>query len=156
MNMYFCGIDPSLTGCGVVIIDKEGQIIKETLISTDAECYINVEQRLVDIIDQMYFIPQVVGLDNIYVEGLGFTANSTSLFERQGLFFLITTFLFTNDINYKVIPPTKLKKWTTTDGHADKNMMMKVANCRWGINFKNDNICDAYCLARMALEDNYR
>ena len=149
---HFMGIDPSLKGNAIVIIDEEGKIIKEILISTHKECYINDDQRLLDIMDEMYDYLLWMN-EKIYVEGLGFTAKSTTLFERQGLLFLITTTLFKLNKRYKIIPPTTLKKRTTTDGHADKKLMMRVAKCRWGIDFKDDNICDAYCLARMALED---
>lgn len=150
---YFIGIDPSLTGNAVVIINQDGKIVKEHLICTDKECYINPEQRILDIFDQVKYITGVVRLTNVYVEGLAYTSNSATLFERCGLLYLITTHLLKNDINYSVIPPTQLKKWHTTDGHADKNFMMRVAKCKWGIEFEDDNICDAYCLAMLALDD---
>jgi len=152
MNTYI-GIDPSLKGNAIVIINDEGTILKEHLISTDVECYINPEQRILDIFEQLDYITKTPNLQRIYIEGLAYSTNSMTLFERCGLLYLLTTTFLREDIPYSVIPPPQLKKWHTTDGHADKNFMMKVAKCKWGIEFTDDNICDAYCLARLALED---
>lgn len=150
---FFIGIDPSLTGNAVVIINDKGEIEFEELISTNKECYINGEQRVLDIFSQLDYISNVCRLEKIYIEGLAYTSNSPTLFERCGLLYLLTTSFLKKDIKYSVIPPTQLKKWHTTDGFADKALMMRVAKCKYGIDFQDDNICDAYCLAMMALDD---
>jgi len=153
LEKFFIGIDPSLTGNAIVIINDVGEIIKEHLISTNKECYINPEQRILDIFDQMDYMFNAVRLTRVYLEGLAYSSNSTTLFERCGLMYLIATRLLKDDIDYAIIPPTQLKKWHTTDGHADKKLMMRIAKCKYRIDFQDDNICDAYCLAMMALED---
>ncbi len=153
LEKYFIGIDPSLTGNAVVIINDAGEIVHEHLISTNKECYINPEQRILDIFDQMDYMFNAVRLEKVYIEGLAYSSNSATLFERCGLMYLILTRLLKDDIDYSIIVPTQLKKWHTTDGHADKKLMMRVAKCKYGIDFQDDNICDAYCLAMLALED---
>lgn len=154
MSEIFVGIDPSLKGNAVVIIDEQCIILKSILVNTHKECYINDDQRILDIFDQIQFIVALKNLKAVYVEGLSYMSVSQSLFERCGLLYLITTHLFRHDIKYRVVPPTTLKKFVTTDGHADKLFMMRVTKCRWGIDFKDDNLCDAYCLAQMAKEEN--
>lgn len=151
----FVGIDISLTGNAVVLINKDGKIIHKLLVSTIKDLYINPEQRILDIFDQVKFISGIVNLRTIYIEGLSYMSVSPTLFERCGLLYMITTFLFRCNIFYKIVPPTSLKKWTTTDGFADKVLMMRVAKCKWGIEFTDDNICDAYCLAMLAREEYY-
>jgi crossover junction endodeoxyribonuclease RuvC len=153
LEKFFIGIDPSLTGNAIVIINDVGEIIHENLISTNKECYINPEQRILDIFDDMDYMFNVVRLQKVYIEGLAYSSNSATLFERAGLMYLIVTRLLKEDIDYSIIVPTMLKKWHTTDGHADKKFMMRVAKCKYGIDFQDDNICDAYCLAMLALED---
>lgn len=153
LEKHHIGIDPSLKGNAVVIINDSGEIVHEHLVSTHKECYINPEQRIADIFNQIEYLFSVVRLKSVYIEGLAYSSNSTTLFERCGLMYLIVTRLLKEDINYSIIPPTFLKKWHTTDGHADKALMMRVAKCKYGIDFKDDNICDAYCLALLALED---
>jgi crossover junction endodeoxyribonuclease RuvC len=150
---HFIGIDPSLTGNAVVIINDSGEIVKEHLVSTNKECYMNPEQRILDIFEQIEYIFNAVRLKKVYIEGLAYSSNSATLFERAGLMYLIVTRLLKEDIDYSIIVPTMLKKWHTTDGHADKKFMMRVAKCKYGIDFQDDNICDAYCLAMLALED---
>ncbi len=153
LEKFFIGIDPSLRGNAVVIINDKGEIVKEHLISTNIECYIDGYQRVLDIFDQIKYISNVVRLERVYVEGLSYMSASPTLFERCGLLYMIITHLLTDEINYSIVPPTTLKKWHTTDGHADKKFMMRVAKCKYGIDFKDDNLCDAYCLAMLALDD---
>lgn len=152
-DKLFCGIDPSLTGNALIIIDEEGCIIKEQLVSTYKDCYLSGEQRVLDVYDQLEYIKDFPKIESIYIEGLSYTTQSPTLFERCGLLYMLTAKFLVLDLNYSVIPPPQLKKWHTTYGFADKTFMMKVAKCKWGIEFKDDNICDAYCLAMMARED---
>jgi len=153
LEKFFIGIDPSLTGNAVVIINDSGEIVKEHLISTNKECYISPEQRILDIFEQLDYLFNAVRLERVYIEGLAYSSSSSTLFERCGLMYLIVTRLLKEDIDYAIIPPPQLKKWHTTDGRADKKMMMRVAKCKYNIDFKDDNICDAYCLAMLALDD---
>ncbi len=155
---FFIGIDPSLAANAVVVINQHGEIIEEKLIKSAGpkdNVYHNPEQRVLDVFNQTKFISNILRLKCVYIEGLSYMSNSPTLFERCGLLYMILTHLFQEDVNYKIIPPTSLKKWHTTDGHADKVMMMRVAKCKWGIDFQDDNICDAYCLAMMAREEYY-
>lgn len=151
IDEYFVGIDPSLTATGISIISNTGELVDTKLIKTHNECYLNAEQRIIDIYNQFKFVSNIVGLKRVYVEGLSYMSNSPTLFERCGLLYLMLTYLFRCDINYEVIPPTTLKKFITTDGHADKLFIRKVIRCRWEYDFEDDNIADAYGLARMAL-----
>jgi len=146
---YYVGIDPSLNATGLVMINERGEIAEERLIDTYAEHYICSEQRLLDIMSSINFLSGVLKLKHVYVEALPYSSSSITLFERCGLLFLITTFLFEKEIPYTVIPPTSLKKWAVDKGNADKKMMMEISGKRWGINFTDDNICDAYNLAQM-------
>ena len=150
---FYVGVDPSLTGFAIVIINQLGEIVEQKLIHTDAECYINIEQRLLDIFYQAKFISNIKKMDMLYIEDLAHVSVSTTLWERIGLLYMIRTYLFEKNVPFEAKAPTALKKWHTTDGFATKDMMMKIAKCKWGIQFKDDNICDAYCLARWALED---
>jgi len=153
MPSFFVGVDPSLTGNAIVIIDNKGKVHDKKLVSTHKECYICPEQRVLDVFNEVKYIGNVLHLEAIYIEGLSYMSVSPTLFERCGLLYLIITYLFEKDIPYKIIPPTSLKKFATTNGHADKKMMMRVAKCRWDVDFGDDNLCDAYCLARMAMEE---
>ena len=150
---YYAGIDPSLTATGLVMINNEGEIVVEKLIKTERDVYLCSEQRILDIMEDIIFLKNVRYLQRVFVEDLSYMSQSTSLFERCGLLYLISTFLFKNDIDYKKIPPKSLKKWAVGNGNADKKMMMEKSEIRWGIKFTDDNICDAYNLSQMAHKD---
>ena len=150
---FYVGIDPSLSATGVVMINEEGVIAEERLINTYTEHYICIEQRLLDIMDSIIFLSGVMKLRYVYVEAMPYLSKGGAIFERCGLLYLITTFLFKREIPFKMIPPTTLKKWAVGKGNADKKMMMEKSGERWGIKFTDDNICDAYNLAQMCRAD---
>jgi len=149
---YYVGIDPSLSATGLVMINDRGEIVEERLIDTYPEHYICIEQRLLDIMESIYFLSGVLKLECVYIEDMPYLSKGGAIFERCGLLYLITTFLFEREIPYKLIPATNLKKWAVGKGNADKNMMMMKSEERWGIKFTDDNICDAYNLAQMCKE----
>lgn len=148
---FYVGIDPSLTGNGIVVINEKGELVEKRLITTYKECYLNSEQRVLDVFNQTKFVIGISELRYVCVENLSYMSVSNTLFERCSLLFSILMYLFEHDIKYKTIPPKTLKKFVTTDGNADKKFIRRVIKCRWGYDFKNDNIADAYGLARMAL-----
>ena len=47
------------------------------------------------------------------------------------------------------VPPTVLKKWVTGKGNAKKPDMAMAALDKWGFALTQDDIVDAYCLARI-------
>jgi len=148
---YFVGVDPSLTGNAIVIIDERGEYIEGKLIASHKDCYLNGEQRVWDVFNQVKYIANVVRLDSVYIEGLSYMSVSPTLFERCALLYSILMFLLEREVKYKIIPPMTLKKFVTGHGHAKKDQMMTAIKDRWGMEFTDDNLADAYGLARMAL-----
>jgi crossover junction endodeoxyribonuclease RuvC len=69
------------------------------------------------------------------------------------LHFITRVYLYRTNVNYKVIAPGTLKKFVTGKGNSKKDLMLLKTYKRWGVEFDDHNICDAYGLARMALED---
>lgn len=146
---YYVGIDPSLSATGLVMINDKGEIVEERLIKTYPENYICTEQRLLDIMNSILFLTGVMKLKSVYVEDLPYLSKGGAIFERAGLLYLITTFLFSNEIEYKLIGATTLKKWAVGKGNADKDMMIEGAIKRYNIKFDDDNLCDAFFLSQM-------
>jgi Holliday junction resolvasome RuvABC endonuclease subunit len=58
-----------------------------------------------------------------------------------------------NDLGvpYVTVPPASLKKYATGKGNADKTAMAIAALKRFGLEFADDNCCDAYWLRAMGL-----
>ena len=61
--------------------------------------------------------------------------------------------LIQNDIKYKIVTPGELKKFITGKGQAKKDLILLNVFKRWGVEFDNSDLADAYGLSRMALED---
>jgi Holliday junction resolvasome RuvABC endonuclease subunit len=69
------------------------------------------------------------------------------------LHFMIRIMLKKREINYSIIAPGTLKKFVTGDGRAKKDLMLLKVFKKWGVEFADDNLADAYSLARLALEN---
>lgn len=148
----YVGIDQSLTGTGLIILDEHGGIIKEKLITTKSSQ--KIEDRFIDIFENIYLF--IKPGDKIYIEGLSLYSTGQRLAEIFALHYIIRLKLHENEYNYTIIPPKTLKKWITDNGNAKKDLMMLKIYKRWGIEFTNNNLADAYALAKygMALDNN--
>jgi len=148
--MKFIGIDPSFTGTGIIALNEECEIVDEKLISTKSKDL--TEKRMSQILEEIKKI--ITGKDDIlYIEGLSFGSKGQAMLELAGLHYIITMMLYTNNIQFKKIPPGTLKKFITGKGNAKKNLMLLKVYKKFGIEFMDDNIADAYSLARLAFEE---
>ena len=149
-SKIFAGIDLSLTGTGFVNIDNKAKIIDQELIITKPK--VLIEERLLYIRNKIENLLNIESTESVYIEGLSFASKGQSVMEIAALHYFIRIFLYENKLNYKIIPPTSLKKFVTGKGQAKKNLMLLKVFKKWGVEFQDDNICDAYSLSRMALE----
>ena len=150
---YYAGIDPSLSASGVIVVDENGLVRDEFLVKSwpdSMNVYLSAEQRIIDIFENI--INPISDCSRFYIEDVGYMSKDSKLFERVALIFMVRCFLFEKDLPFKVIAPKSLKKWTTGNGNADKNMMKSKVEERWGIKYDDDNLADAFGLARMALQ----
>ncbi|RLA02452.1 MAG: hypothetical protein DRQ42_00610 [Gammaproteobacteria bacterium] len=150
--MEFIGLDPSFTGTGIVRIDAHGAVIDQNLFSTDSKE--KVEERLLYIVESvMEHIKHPKLPHTICMEGIAFARKSTYAAQLGALHYMLRVAMYIEDMNYIVIPPTNLKKFVTGKGNCKKDLMLLKTYRKWGIQFEDDNLCDAYGLARKALFD---
>jgi len=161
--MRFIGIDPSLVGTGFVCLNEEGNIEGQELIKTTTT--LEIEDRLKLINDQIqllldkYQIRYTDGYKHtglVYMEGLSFgSKNGNAVTQLAGLHYLLRINLRNRfNLEYKIIPPTTLKKFVTGKGNSKKELMLLEVYKRWGVSFKDHNLADAYGLAQMSYERN--
>ena len=145
---YYVGIDPSLTATGVVVIDKAGDIVDQSLITTKPKDDMLVRYHI--IIDNIFNAMQGSKYP-VYIEGPSLHSKGRAVAQMFGLYWVIRWELNKANIPCEAVPPTQLKKFVTTKGNAKKEQMLLHTFKRWGIEFADNNLCDAYCLARWGL-----
>lgn len=151
------GIDPSLNGTGIVLLNSGGQIIyqKAIILNKTKKTTIKGFSRINLILS---IIKEVIKENQnliklVIIEGYSFGSNrSRSVFDLGELGGIIKYFLYEKEISFVEVPPKFLKKYVTGNGNADKLMMIDSVKKRYKENFDNDNICDAYALARLGIE----
>ena len=146
----FVGLDPSFNGMGIIVLDSHGEIIEQILHKAKEG---EVEERLLDIENRIKFIPMIPRLETVYIEGPSYSSSGAFVLQMGALHFLIRLIFLKKKINYKVIAPGTLKKFVAGTGVAKKELMLLKTYKKWGIEFNDNNLCDAYGLARMALGD---
>jgi crossover junction endodeoxyribonuclease RuvC len=144
---YYAGVDLSLTGTGVVVVDEEGKIITQKLVTSSSKTII--EERIINITYDA--LSSIYPYSPIYIEGLAFGARGSSMLELAALHYFVRIKLHSVKEKYKIIVPGTLKKFVTGKGSAKKELMLLNVFKKWGESFTDNNLCDAYCLARLAL-----
>lgn len=153
----FMGIDLSLNGTAVVVIDEKTQIVSKVIFKTNVADLI--EDRLIFLASQVIgCINNTQNIERIYIEGLAYSSSGQSTMELAGLHYLVRCYIVqqNNGLPYKMIAPPSLKKFVTGVGNCKKNLMLLNAFKKFGEEFDDDNVCDAYCLARLALDEHKR
>lgn len=148
----FVGLDPSINATGIIVLDQKGNIIEQKLFSCKVKNG-SIEDYLIKYESEISFIPNIVGLQMIYLEGPAYHAAGQSILQMGAIHFLTRLMFYKKKIPFDVIAPGSLKKFVTGKGNSKKDLMLLKTYKKWGIEFEDDNLCDAYGLARMALED---
>ena len=144
----FAGLDLSLTETGLVILDKNFKILQQIVVTTNPS--VNIECRISEIKESIWKFFNKESI--IYVEGLSFGSRGGKMLELAGLHYYIRTHLYLAGFDYKPVPPTVVKKFITGKGNCKKELMLLKVYKKFGIEFENNNLCDAYSLARYAVE----
>ena len=90
---------------------------------------------------------QVQECDPVILEDFGFASQSG--FAMGGLGWLVRWHLWKAGIPYICVAPTRLKKFATGKGNADKSVVLKEVYKRWGFDTENHNIADAFVLMQI-------
>ncbi len=147
--MLYIGLDPSFTGAGIITLNEKGDIVTSKLFETKSTE--EMEDRIVSIWKE---IKKYIEKDSIiYMEGISYNSKGDAGLQLSALHYYIRIMLKSENLKYKVIPPTVLKKFITGKGNVKKNVMLLKVYQKFGIEFDNDNLADAYSLARMAYEE---
>lgn len=145
--MIIVGIDPSLTGLGFCVLGGGEGTLFEQSFSTPAS--MPMLKRLTSLSERVAYHVKYYNPDLVVIEGL-VNDRFGSGNDRAGLHWLIRASLskFEEEGRLKVVFPTSLKKWVCGTGSAQKELMLMKTLKRWGREYTDNNLCDAYCLAK--------
>lgn len=154
----YCGLDVSLRGTGVCILDENGEVSYENIIRTFPKD--QLEYRFAYIMDELHVVvtskPKMV-----FIEDLSYGSKGRGAYQLSGIHYMVRTFiLYANDMEFEVIQPTVLKQYITGKGNSNKEMMIECVNKKYGKCYRynktksksEDDLADAYGLARMCFE----
>jgi len=141
------GLDLSLTGTGVVVLNYDGTVAE----------HITVSSKLRDM-ERLAYIRSMIGTivskhnpSLTCIEGYSMGSRAGQLASIGELGGVIKLLLFRNDFRFQLIPPSQLKKFVTGKGVGIKDEVMMHVYKRWEWTPVDNNQADAYGLSRIAL-----
>ena len=154
--MIVMGLDLSLTGTGLHVLEGpekpkpwEGP---SHLVKTTPD-HGTTEQRILMVWRGItgFLKAKEIRPHLIIIEGPSFASQGNSGAYRAGLSYFVRCKLTDLSVPYHVVAPTSLKKFVVK-GNAQKNVMLLEVFDRWKVKFHDDNLADAYALARYGHE----
>jgi len=148
--MLIIGLDPSLSGTGILSL-QEGNVTLAEATRNRPELKSIERVKLVN--QRIKNAVQKKTPDLIVIEGFSFGSKGQCLDIVHYLGWRIREeleLLKTNEnIPWIEVSPTQLKKFATGKGVANKEIILQQVYKRWGYETNNNNIADAYVLARI-------
>lgn len=156
--MKIVGVDLSLTGTGIAVIEWKYAVGWNTTVETFlikskpcGDSFKSRHLRLETIAASV--VGYCKGADMVVIEGPSYGSVGGSAFDRAGLWWWVASILFTVGTPVAVVTPTQLKKWATGKGNAGKTEVVVAINKLWPtVETNNDNESDALCLATMGVQ----
>lgn len=142
---YYMGIDPSLTGCAVAVINKAGEFIESQKFSNNLRGI----QRLIFIRDKVI---QFLIKYNITMAGIeGYARGAQCKREEAGeLGGLLRVALFERGVSFIDIAPSQIKKFVTGKGNTQKDHVLLAVYKKHGVEFTTNDEADAFVAAQIA------
>lgn len=153
--MLYIGIDASYTSTGFIMLDEDGEI-KEKITFAFNKKDLDTEGRLQLVKDML--IDPIINLHHdesikVCIEGPSFNSKGQYILQMGALNFFIRYFMRLEGVDYKVLTPSELKKYVTGKGNSKKDLILLKVYKKWGVEFKSNDLADAYGLARYILEE---
>lgn len=147
-NHVIAGIDPSLQKTGVIIMNSAGKVIFEELVKPKK---LKSIARLKFIKDRILQILKTHKVTVVAIESYSFGSRGRATFSLGELGGVLRLSLLEGGYKFFDVSPSSLKSFVAENGAADKVMMRQAVIRKYKLDISEDNICDAYGLARMCL-----
>jgi len=147
-NLTIMGLDLSLTGTGLVVI-QNGELKRKELIAVKTKGIERLGNILALVKNAVTETTETIGrIDLAVIEDYSFGSRGCAIFSSGELGGVIRLYLYLEKNDFLLVSPATLKKYVAGKGNADKDVMLKEVFKKWGQDFDDDNIADAYSLAR--------
>lgn len=141
----YLGLDPSLNGTGMCLLDADGGVLRLETISVGerrgAERLAFIEERVLEVLEKSSVL--FVAIENYAYDSC---SRHFDLGEIGGVLRLL---VFKRHAPMGTVAPAALKKFAVGDSTADKEAMLTAARSK-GIDARDDNQADAFFLADIA------
>lgn len=144
--VLYCGLDLSLTGTGVCVIDSQGTICFVTKLKSKTRGM----ERLQGIRDRVSEILEKYEPSFICVEGYSMGSRAGQAFSIGELGGVIKLMLYEQKREYRDVAPTQVKKFGAKKGNASKDQVMMNVYKEWGFEARSNDEADAFVLAQIA------
>jgi crossover junction endodeoxyribonuclease RuvC len=143
------GIDASLTGTGVAVIDNGKMKNHERIESkqTGVRRLIEIESRLKYIIDSQLLVNTKT--DMVVIEEYAWGAKGRATYQIGELGGVIRRMLHHQMVRWIEVNPSHVKKFAAGSGNAKKEQVLMQVYKRWGIEFATSDEADAFVLAKI-------
>lgn len=151
------GIDPSLSGFAVVAFDINHATYHGWRLKPEHKGVRRL-QEIRDFLRSVLFAMQAEDreITGVAIEGyaVGTKSHAHAMGEAGGVARLVLADWFDGaEVGFPhVVAPSTLKKYATGKGNADKALILVSLFKRWDVDFADNNIGDAYAIARMAYD----
>lgn len=151
---YFAGIDPSFAGTAIVILNEDYTLVEEIKFTTKKEKDKSTEEKMIYMSHVIKEFISKYGKDEIMfnIEDIAFGATGQGSAQQAALNYAIRALLFEMGYKYTSVPPSSVKKHISGNGNAKKELMLKEVYKRWNIDYDDNDLCDAYCIARYLID----
>lgn len=154
--MKVIGLDISIAATGYCIVDEHKGLKDWGVVKTAPKGYESDTRRFDDISTEIFSRVADYGCGAVFVENYAYAApgNIMRVAELTGI--IKCDFLHNFGVEQGdglfVVAPSTLKKYALGSGVGDKGLILKAIFKKWGMDTDENNIGDAYVLARMGVD----
>lgn len=144
------GLDMSLNETGYCILSRDKSIIEKGVIKSKKE---NRLEKMLDIRGAVDKLIMEHNVSAVFMEDYSYGSRNTKwTFSAGELGGLIKVYLYESEIEYELVSPSMWKKYICGKGNLKKEQVLLQVYKKFNIEFKNNNECDAFCIAMFGVD----
>lgn len=146
--MKVAGLDLSLRKTGIVIAEASAgafTVVHEERLDTEK---LRGMERLWHVVRHVVRTMRQHGVEDVAIEGYAFAKADSHAHSAGELGGVVRLSLWRAGFSWHEVAPATLKKFVTAKGNAPKEVMLREVFRRWQYDAQDNNVCDAYALAR--------